>query len=307
MKVPILRVYDPEKQKYVGVPAIRGEPGEDGAPDAVRFTEQALTDVEKAQARGNIDAPKTAHSHTKSDITDFPSSMAPTVHKDSHKTGGADALSPGDIGAAQAAHSHTKSDITDFPSSMAPTAHKDSHKTGGADALSPGDIGAAQAIHSHTKSQITDFPTSFVDPTDPATEGYTKLGTLTTSSQSFTVPAIPSEILIVAKNISGGSAPSVVFDDDSDDKRVTLGYTGKPQYSGSESYSGLSFRKILHLAGFYTYNGSSQGGLYSYVGVASTTQSWTAALETFRLEPTFNAAIYSYNAPRSGTVELWYR
>lgn len=264
VKVPILRVYDPKKQKYVGIPAIRGEPGEDGAPDAVRFTEQALTDAEKAQARGNIDAPKTAHSHT-------------------------------------------KSDITDFPSTMAPTAHKDSHKTGGADALSPGDIGAAQATHSHTKSQITDFPTSFVDPTDPATEGYTKLGTLTTSSQSFTVPAIPSEILIVAKNISGNRAPSVVFDDDSDGKLVTLGYTGKPQYSGAESYSGLSFRKILHLAGFYTYNGSSQGGLYSHVDVGSANQSWTAALETFRLELTFNAAIYSYNAPRSGTVELWYR
>lgn len=233
--------------------------------------------------------------------------MKPSAHAATHKTGGADAIMPSDIGAAASSHNHNTADITDFPSSMAPTVHKDSHKAGGADALSPGDIGAAQASHNHTKSQITDFPTSFVDPTDPATEGYTKLGTLTTSSQTFTVPVIPSEILIVTKNISGGNAPSVVFDGDSDDKRVTLGYTGKPQYSGSASYSGLSFRKILHLAGFYTYNGSSKGGLYSHVGVASSSQSWTAALQTFRLEPTFTAEVYSSNAPSSGTVELWYR
>jgi hypothetical protein len=39
------------------------------------------------------------HNHTKSEITDFPTSMTPT------------------------AHNHTKSDITDFPTSMPPTAH----------------------------------------------------------------------------------------------------------------------------------------------------------------------------------------
>lgn len=41
----------------------------------------------------------TTHNHTKSQITDFPTSMTPT------------------------AHNHTKSEITDFPTSMPPTAH----------------------------------------------------------------------------------------------------------------------------------------------------------------------------------------
>lgn len=252
---------------------------------------------------GDIGAAAATHNHTKSQITDFPATMAPAAHKDSHKTGGADALSPGDIGAAPASHSHTKSDITDFPSAMTPTAHKDSHKTGGADAITPEDIGAAQATHSHTKSQITDFPTSFVDPADPATEGYVKLGVLTGSNQSFTVPVIPSEIMIAANNISGGSiAPSVVFDDSDDG--VSLGSARKPQYSGSASYSSLSFRKILHLAGFDTYYGASDGGVYAHTEVSSSTNSWLASQKTLKLETTFKAKLSS--EPRSGTVELWY-
>lgn len=48
---------------------------------------------------GNIGAAATSHTHTKSQISDFPTSMTP------------------------AAHTHKKSEITDFPTSMTPTAH----------------------------------------------------------------------------------------------------------------------------------------------------------------------------------------
>ena len=73
-------------------------------------------------------APK-KHTHTKSEISDFPSSMTPTSHASTHKTGGSDAITPADIGASATGHKHTKSEITDFPTSMTPTAHNQAAST----------------------------------------------------------------------------------------------------------------------------------------------------------------------------------
>ena len=49
-------------------------------------------------ALASLFAAKT-HTHSKSQITDFPASIAPTSHVATHKTGGSDALSAADIGA----------------------------------------------------------------------------------------------------------------------------------------------------------------------------------------------------------------
>ena len=102
----------------------------DGAEDLLKTVAQQLTDAQKTQARGNIGAAASSHSHTKSEITDFPTTMAPSSHKHTKS----------DI--SDFSHSHTKNEISDFPSSMAPIAHKASHAINGADAISPADIGA---------------------------------------------------------------------------------------------------------------------------------------------------------------------
>lgn len=69
---------------------------------------QVLWSRVKAVLKSYFDAlyALTGHTHTKSEITDFPASMTPTAHKASHKTGGSDAIAPADIGAAAASHSH---------------------------------------------------------------------------------------------------------------------------------------------------------------------------------------------------------
>ena len=126
-----------------------------------------------------------SHTHTKSQITDFPSSMVNpnsiTIKLNSGTTEGINLftydgstpktlnITPAIIGAAASSHAHTKSQITDFPSSMpasdvyswAKASSKPSYSwseiTGKPSTFTP-------SSHSHTKSQITDFPTSMVNP-----------------------------------------------------------------------------------------------------------------------------------------------
>ena len=90
------------------------------------------------------------HKHTKSEITDFPTAMAPTSHKHakSEITDFPTSMTP-------SAHTHPRSEISDFPASMTPTSHKHtkSEITDVPTAMTP-------TSHKHTKSEITDFPTS---------------------------------------------------------------------------------------------------------------------------------------------------
>ena len=131
-----------------------------------------------AIAPADIGAAAASHTHTKSQITDFPSSMAPSAHNATHKTGGSDAIAPADIGAAEASHTHDylplsggtltgnlngkyltgtwlqTTDVTDKTGNIA-TIDADGwiyYRTP-AEVLS--DIGAAAASHSHAAGDIT--------------------------------------------------------------------------------------------------------------------------------------------------------
>jgi hypothetical protein len=70
-----------------------------GLSDRATTLEGRATTLESRCTSLENDKSNTGHKHTKSEITDFPSTMPPSSHK------------------------HSKSDITDFPSTMPPTAH----------------------------------------------------------------------------------------------------------------------------------------------------------------------------------------
>ena len=76
--------------------------------------------------------PVEGHTHTKSQITDFPTTMTPTAHTHTKSQ-----ITDFPTSMAPTAHTHTKSQITDFPTSMPPTAHS-------TDLLTSGTLGIAR-------------------------------------------------------------------------------------------------------------------------------------------------------------------
>ena len=92
----------------------------------LKYSAQELPDSDKERARLNIDAAKSAHSHTKADITDF-------------------------------THSHTKADITDFPSSLPASDVYDWAKAETKPTYTTSEIGAAKEEHKHTAYDINNL------------------------------------------------------------------------------------------------------------------------------------------------------
>lgn len=144
-------IWDIDSSAWTDIGKLEGPKGEDGKSAYQYAVDSGYTGTEEAFAQdlASIDTyatdeelieglagkSDTGHTHTKSNITDFPTSMPASDVYDWAKASSKPTYTASEVGAAESSHTHTKSQITDFPTSMTPTAH------------------------THTKSQITDLGT----------------------------------------------------------------------------------------------------------------------------------------------------
>ena len=122
---------------------------------ASNATNKPLSAAQGAAIKGQIDALQTAvngksangHKHTKSEITDFPTTMPPSAHSHTKSE------------ITDFAHKHSKSEITDFPSSMPASDVYSWAKAQSKPTYTASEVGASAVGHKHTKSEITDLKT----------------------------------------------------------------------------------------------------------------------------------------------------
>lgn len=105
-----------------------------------------------------------SHTHTKSNITDFPSSMTPSAHAASHSSSGADRITPANIGAADASHKHAWSDITSKPSAFTPASHNQAASTITAGTFAATGVKAATGTD-YTTARVRNIQASTADLT----------------------------------------------------------------------------------------------------------------------------------------------
>ena len=123
------------------------------------------------------------HTHTTSDITDFPSTMAPSAHK------------------------HTKSEITDFPTTMPPSSHKHSKSD-----ISDFPTTMPPSSHKHSKSDISDFPTTMTPSAHNQAASTITAGTFAgdvkaPASTAYTTAQIRNVVIVDTKPTVGAASP----------------------------------------------------------------------------------------------------
>ena len=160
--------------------------GDDGASQSTTYDGSKALTID-ATPEG-LSAADRVHTHTKSEITDFPASLKNPAALTISLNGTAQSpydgsvaksinVSPGTIGAATAKHTHTKSEITDFPDtsktqnplkvylgsdSATPSSFNGEKEV--SVVISPTAIGAATKVHTHVADDISGLPTTLPNP-----------------------------------------------------------------------------------------------------------------------------------------------
>ncbi len=149
----------------------------------------------------------TGHTHTKSQITDFPTSLKnPTAL--TIKLNGTEAAS--------------------YDGSSAKTVN-----------VTPAGIGAAASSHTHTKSQITDFPTSMKNPSALSWSGYSSGSYDGSETKNIEIPSNTSQLtngagfITSSGSISGNAATATKLQTA---RTLTIGNTGKT-FNGTANVS----------------------------------------------------------------------
>ena len=108
----------------------------------------------------DVGAAAKSHTHTKSQITDFPTLGTAAGKNIDYFAAASHKHTAADVGAAAKSHTHTKSQITDFPTLGTAAGKNIDYFAAAEHTHTVDEVGAAAEKHTHTKSDITDFPTS---------------------------------------------------------------------------------------------------------------------------------------------------
>ena len=227
---------------YVNIYDLSGYLKSDEIADWAKADEKPVYTAEEVGAAAK------KHTHTKSDIADFPTlGTAAGKNVDYFATAGHTHTAE-EVGAAAKKHTHTKSEITDFPTLGTAAGKNIDYFAVAGHTHTAAEIGAAAKSHTHTKSQITDFPTlgtaagknidyfaaaehtHTVDEVGAAAEKHTH-----TKSDITDMPAsLPA---------NGGNADTV------DGKHANAFYPAKANFALGLDYNSLTSNGIFELLG----------------------------------------------------------